>query len=203
MQVSKFLEIVREQNNLPMLFEFRPGSIVPGGYHVTEIKNATYETIDCGNSLHTWKEVIVQVWVPQEAAAEDPHMSAEKFLKIWDVVDSRLNLYQDAEIRIEYGDSQHVTSNYDVHGFSETEDGLIVQMAPPRTMCKPREILVPLQDFAQSTLEAVSCCSPSGREETVIPLNVAADGGSSCCTPSVEKEAVSVSAAPVTSSSCC
>lgn len=200
MKVKDFLAAVRNSSGNPLLFEFKPGHVVQGGYHVTEIKNAQYETIDCGNSLHTWKEVIVQVWVPAEATAEDAHMPADKFLKIWDVVDSRLNLYQDAEIRIEYGDTEHVTSNYDVHGFAETEDGMVVQMAPPRTMCKPREILVPLQDFAEATLESVSCCAPSAREETVIPLNVASNGGSSCCGPSEEQEPIQIA---VNNSSCC
>lgn len=190
MKVKDFLAAVKDRSDNPLVFEFKPGSVVQGGYHVTEIKNAQYETIDCGNSLHTWKEVIVQVWVPAEAKAEDPFMPASKFLKIWDVVDAKLNLYQDAEIRIEYGDASHLTSNYDVHGFAENEDGLVVQMSPPRTMCKPREILVPLQDFAKETLDAVSCCSPSAREETVIPLPAQASNGSSCCGSDEVKEAV-------------
>ncbi len=202
MKVKDFLAAVKDRSESPLLFEFKPGFVVQGGYHVTEIKNAQYETIDCGNSLHTWKEVIVQVWVPEEATAEDPHMPAEKFMKIWDVVDSKLNLYKDAEIRIEYGDTENVTSNYDVHGFAETEDGFVVQMAPPRTMCKPREILVPLQDFAQATLEAVSCCSPSDREETVIPLEAESSNGSSCCAPAEKAKSFALDMAE-SNSSCC
>ncbi len=200
MKVNDFLTAIRNNSDSPLLFEIKPGLVVQGGYHVTEIKNAQYETIDCGNSLHSWQEVIVQVWVPEEATAEDAHMPADKFLKIWDVVDSRLNLYKDAEIRIEYGDAEHVTSNYDVHGFAETEDGFVVQMAPPRTMCKPREILVPLQDFAAATLETVSCCAPSAREETVTPLNIAQSDAGSCCGPNETQEPIQIA---VTNASCC
>lgn len=181
MQVSDFLTYLKTAENKPILFEIAPGDIVQGGYHVTEIKNSTYETIDCGNSLHTWKEVIVQLWVPEEAQADDPWMPSGKFLKIWDVVDSRLSLFPDAEIRIEFGDAAHLTSNYHVDGFAQTEDGIVVQMAPPRTMCKPREILIEPNEMSAAAVES-SCCTPSARKETVVPLAMAGiSKESNCC----------------------
>ena len=181
MLVSEFLNQLKDQESQPVLFEYAPGRVVQGGYHVTEIKNSTYETIDCGNSLHTWKEVIVQVWVPEEAKEGDPWMPSGKFLKIWDVVDNRLSLFQDAEIRIEYGDANNLTSNYHVDGVVPTEDGIVIQMAPPRTMCKPRQILIEPNEMSAETVDS-TCCTPSARKETIIPLAVAdAQKTSSCC----------------------
>lgn len=191
MQVTEFLKTVQAHPELPLLFEFRPGQSVQGGYHVTEIKNASYETIDCGNSLHTWQEVIVQIWVPEEATPEDAHMSAGKFAKIWQVVDGRLHLYRNAEIRIEYGDGEHLTANYQVDQLVVTENGLRVKMAPPQTQCKAREILIPLNGGGSSASQA-SCCTPAdthnGRQETIMPLPVEAiqseeAAGASCCAP--------------------
>ena len=186
MNVSQFLEEIEAHGDRPLLFEYKSGEVVQGGYHVTEIKNASYETIDCGNSLHTWKEVVVQVWVPEEASAEDPWMPTGKFLKIWNVVDKRLALYRDAEIRIEFGDASNLTSIYHVDGFAATEDGLVAQLAPPRTMCKPREILIEPNEMSAAVVSAVaeaSCCGPAERQETVVPLaTVAAEkSGSGCC----------------------
>ena len=88
MQVKQFLDIVKQHQDMPLLFEYQPGSVVSGGYHVTEIKNAEFHTIDCGNSLHSWKEVIVQIWVPDEASQNDDWMPTSKFAKIWDIVDA-------------------------------------------------------------------------------------------------------------------
>lgn len=169
MQVKEFLQKIKTHADQPLLFEYAGGQVVQGGYHVTEIKNASYDTIDCGNSLHTWNEVVVQLWVPEGAKVSDPWMPTSKFAKIWDVVDSRLSLYQDAEIRIEYGDATHLTSNYHVDDIVATEDGLVVQMAPPRTMCKPREILIAPNEMSEATV-AESCCAPTGRVETIVPL---------------------------------
>ncbi len=192
MQVRDFLQKIKEQGEQPILFEITAGQVVQGGYHVTEIKNASYDTIDCGNSLHSWKEVVLQLWVPEEAKVSDPWMSSTKLLKIWDIVDSRLSLYQDAEIRIEYGDATHLTSNYHVDNVVATEDGLMVQMAPPRTMCKPREILIAPNEMSETAV-AEACCAPTGRVETVVPLAgsielqvgavpvATVQGKSSCC----------------------
>ena len=193
MQVSDFLEKVDRYGDLPLLFELSSGHVVQGGYHVTEIKNASYETIDCGNSLHTWHEVVVQLWVPSEASVDDGWMPTGKFRKIWDAVDGRLALHRNAEIRFEYGDSQHLTSNYQVQGLVETEDGLVVQLAPPRTMCKPREILVPFNvvgDAVQAAVQKARDMVPA-RLETVIPLalvNAGGGGGESCCAPAPSSE---------------
>lgn len=178
MQVKQFLSAIG-QNKKPLLFEYAPGKRVQGGYHVTEIKNAQYDTIDCGNSVHRWQEVIVQVWVPEEAQESEPHMPTAKFRKIWDVVDSRLSLFQDAEIRIEFGDGSNLTAIYHVDGVVDTEDGLIVQMAPPRTMCKPREILVPFGNAAGVVANAVN----TRVGETVIPLAVGGENTAVCCSP--------------------
>ena len=165
MKVSKFLKTVRENESLPMLFHHN-GEVVQGGFHVTEIKNVSVETIDCGKSIHDWKEVVVQIWVPEEAKETDPRMSANKFMKIWDTVDNRLSLYQDAEIKIEYGDERFNTANYQVGSLKPTADGLVVEMQPLQTLCKPREILVPLNAAGELVLEMVggssdSCCTPS------------------------------------------
>lgn len=184
MQVQQFLDLIEANNELPILFEYGSGKVVQGGYHVTEIKNATFDTIDCGNSLHRWREVIIQVWVPEEAKSEDPHMSASKFLKIWDVVDGRLNLFRDAEIRIEFGDESNLTSNYHVDGVATTEDGVVIQMAPPRTMCKPREILIPFTNG-----QTVNVGQVAQRVEQVIPLNLGLqNSSSSCCAPADSAE---------------
>lgn len=180
MLVNEFIQTLAQYPEQPLLFEFRPGETVKGGYHVTEIKNATFETIDCGNSLHSWTEVILQVWEPEGIQPGRAPMSTGKFLKIWGIVDSRIPLNQDAEIRIEYGDAQQLTSVYHVDSLHATDKGILVQMTPPRTLCKPRELLGTLQGFAN---ESAGCCSnpnPRHESETAIPLvQVHAQAG--CC----------------------
>ena len=165
MLVKEFIQTLERHPDLPLLFEYGHGQTVKGGYHVTEIKNAVFETIDCGNSLHTWKEVILQIWEPDGLQPDQARMSTGKFLKIWGIVDSRIPLNQDAEIRIEYGDTQLLTSVYHVDSLNVTADGISVQMTPPRTLCKPRELLGTLQG-----VDAAGSPNPVYETEKAIPL---------------------------------
>ena len=177
MLVRDFIQTIQQNPSKPLLFLYDDEQIVPGGYHVTEIKNAQFDTIDCGNSLHTWREVILQVWLPDEVAADAAPMSTDKFAKIWSIVDSRIPLNTEAEIRVEYGNAAQLTAVYHVDALQDTPEGLVVKMAPPRTLCKPRELLQELNGYACTD----NSCAPQTRHETeqAIPLPLAAMA--SCC----------------------
>ncbi len=170
MLVKEFLDTLAVHPDAELLFEYDDGRFVAPGFHVTEIKNTTYETIDCGNSLHTWNEIIAQLWVPDDVAPGSTRMTAALFSKIWTVVADRILLDPDAEIRIEYGDDESRTALYHVDSISEaTSEGagsLTISLTPQRTLCKPRAILVDFNPGAEELQDA--CCSTTN--ETVLPL---------------------------------
>ncbi|MBT8249487.1 MAG: hypothetical protein KJN81_04450 [Acidimicrobiia bacterium] len=166
MLVKEFLDTLAVHPNAALLFEYDDGRFVAPGFHVTEIKNTTYETIDCGNSLHTWNEIIAQLWVPDDVEPGSTHMTAALFSKIWSVVADRIQLDPDAEIRIEYGDEESRTALYHVDSISEGASSLTISLVPQRTLCKPRAILVDLNPGAEELQDA--CCGPAN--ETVLPL---------------------------------
>src|SRR5712692_8402683 len=85
-----------------LLFINVNGRTVQAGYHLTELKAASFQTVDCGGRVNHWHETIVQLWVP--ADADDDYMTAAKFLKIFEKVSGMIPLDLDAEIRVEYGD---------------------------------------------------------------------------------------------------
>jgi hypothetical protein len=39
------------------------GATIHGGYHLTELKAASFDTVDCGRAKNQWNETIVQLWV--------------------------------------------------------------------------------------------------------------------------------------------
>ncbi|MCB8981008.1 MAG: hypothetical protein H6657_26685 [Ardenticatenaceae bacterium] len=176
MLVRDFIQTIQQNPGKPLRFLYDDGQTVPGGYHVTEIKNAQFDTIDCGNSLHTWREVIVQVWLPDGVAPDAPLMATDKFAKIWSIVDSRIPLDNEAEVRVEYGNDQRVTAVYHVDDLQLTPEGLLVKMAPSRTLCKPRELLQELNGYTATAYGGTP--QTKHEAEQVIPLAAAP---ASCC----------------------
>jgi hypothetical protein len=152
MKTNEFISALRPAPNNQLVFVDLAGHPVPTGYHLTEIKAAAFDTVDCGGQINHWRETIMQLWVPQDA--DDGYMTAAKFLKIFDKVSGMVPLNFEAEIRIEYGDENFFPSTYHVRSIRHERNATHVLLEPPGTTCKARD-----RRLASST--TTSCCEPA------------------------------------------
>lgn len=67
-------------------FEYQQGQKVDASFHITEIKQASIVSVDCGGQMNSWTEVIVQLWEPPVKEAERP-MTVSKALQIVNLVE--------------------------------------------------------------------------------------------------------------------
>ena len=138
MTTHDFISRLREAPAKQLVFSNPDGATVHGGYHLTELKAASFDTVDCGAQKNQWYETIVQLWVPEEEENGE-FMTAAKFLAIYDKVARLIPLDATAEIRFEYGDENFPPSNYHVEIISENEVELLVQLRLPQATCKARD----------------------------------------------------------------
>jgi len=156
MKTNEFISTLRTAPSNQLIFADLDGHAVHSGYHLTELKAASLETVDCGGQTNRWQETIVQLWVPSHA--DDEYMSAAKFLKIFDKVRGMIPLDLDAEIRVEYGDDNFFPSTYHVRSVTHDQTTTRVLLEPPHTTCKARDRRV-------ETLSTTdSCCAPPTEE---------------------------------------
>jgi hypothetical protein len=137
MKTEEFIAALRRSPEKQLIFQDGQEHAVQRGYHLTELKAARFDTVDCGGQVSQWEETIVQLWVPDEA--DEHYMTAEKFLKILDKVRGLIPLQLDAEIRVEYGDDNFFPSTYHVSSVSENSDEIRFTLRPPATTCKARD----------------------------------------------------------------
>ena len=104
MKTREFIEQLRGARSKQVLFVDENDTTIHGGYHLTELKAATFDTVDCGGQKNRWHETIVQLWVPEDEDESTEFMTANKFLSIYDRVSGMIALDPEAEIRFEYGD---------------------------------------------------------------------------------------------------
>jgi uncharacterized protein DUF6428 len=149
MKTSEFISALRRWPNKGLLFTKANGDAIHSGYHLTEIKAVTYDTVDCGGQKNRWNETILQLWVP--STADDDYMSAGKFVSIYDKVRKLVSIDEDAEVRIEYGDETFFPTMYHVTNLSENQNELRAVLEPPATTCKAR-------DRAKNA-KSESCCA--------------------------------------------
>ena len=156
MKTNEFISTLRAAPSNQLIFADLDGHAVHSGYHLTELKAASFETVDCGGQTNRWQETIVQLWVPSQAGNE--YMTAAKFLKIFDKVRGMIPVDLDAEIRVEYGDDNFFPSTYHVRSVTDDQTTTRVLLEPPHTTCKARDRRV-------ETLSTTdSCCAPPTEE---------------------------------------
>lgn len=137
MKTKEFIDILRASPEQDLVFVNSEDIAIHPGYHLTEIKAASYDTVDCGNQKNRWSETILQLWVPEET--DENYMKAGKFMRIFDSVRASILLQEDADVRIEYGDENFFPSIYSVAAISKLGNALNVLLEPPGTTCKARD----------------------------------------------------------------
>jgi Family of unknown function (DUF6428) len=181
MKTQEFVTSLRAHNDTPVIFDYG-GARVPAGYHVTEVKAVSYQTMDCGGKSDAWTETIVQLWNP-DATDKKEFMSAKKFLNIFDRAASGVPVTTTSELRLEYGNETMPAINYHVGNISLEDGKLVIKLEPPKVQCKARN-----RSAEASVDTASACCTPSqnlgisstARAERGISVETAKTG-TGCC----------------------
>ena len=138
MTTQDFIAQLRRAPAKPLLFVNAEGDTIHAGYHLTEIKAAKFDTVDCGGEKNRWSETLMQLWVPANEISEQ-FMTAGKFLSIYERVSCMIDVDAAAEVRFEYGDENFFPSNYHVDSVIEETEALRVELRPPQMTCKARD----------------------------------------------------------------
>jgi hypothetical protein len=149
MTTNQFIAALRHAPKDRLIFVNEAGDRIHPGYHLTEIKAAHLDTVDCGGQANRWNETIVQLWVPAET--DDEYMTAGKFLSIFDKVTRMIPLEQEAEVRVEYGDANFFPSLYHIEAVTSEKGTTQVLLEPPVTTCKARDRRI-------EQVETTACC---------------------------------------------
>lgn len=163
MNTQEFLELLKLNQNKDLMFEYHPGKFVGANYHITEVKNISVESVDCGAGTDSWKETVVQLWESPKEMDKKEFMSSYKALGILNKVNRMYPMIQDAELKIEYSNSTFHTAQLFVQGYSLRENALILHLSVKKTDCKAKETCgVPVESSENQKELANSCAPGSG-----------------------------------------
>ncbi|MFD2034299.1 DUF6428 family protein [Belliella marina] len=175
MKTSEFTQILRENPEKALFFEYQSGQYVRTDYHITEIKNVNYDTVDCGGIRNQWSEVHIQLW-ENEIPEPDHAVDSSKALKIFEVVNKVRETFPDTEIKFEYGNSLFPTAVLPIHNIKDTGNALIVQLTPDQTTCKAKDRATTPEE------KAAACCGPVS-EKPKVRVSLASLQTANSCEP--------------------
>ena len=161
MQTQEFLSLLQEHSNKSLLFEYAAGKTIGANYHITEVKNVTIDSVDCGAGTDFWKETVIQLWESPKELDKTEYMLAYKALGILNKVDKMKPMERNVELKFEYSNSSFHTAQLFVNEYLIEGENLILKLGVEKTDCKAKEECgVPVGVNAVENEEA--CCSPEG-----------------------------------------
>ncbi|GGF36922.1 DUF6428 family protein [Echinicola rosea] len=177
MKTQEFISLLEKHPKTPLFFEYAPGQYVRSDYHITEVKNVDFDTVDCGGQANKWSETHVQLW-ENEALEPDHQVDSSKALKIFEVVDKVRPTYQDSTIKFEYGNRSFTTAILPIGEIELDAKKIVVKLGVDQTACKAK-------DRAQTAEEkAQACCGPVPSKKSIVLTGQDQNEctpGSGCC----------------------
>lgn len=136
MNTSTFIETLISNTGKNLQFVLPDETTISGDLHITEIQHHSVQSVDCGGNAHNYNETVFQLSV-NERSNSVAKWTTDKAIKIIDTVGQKSSYSNDAELLIEFGDSNHPTIRYSVARIETISEGISVLMTVKPTVCKP------------------------------------------------------------------
>ena len=148
MMTNEFLQLLAHTKDKILAFQVMDHQI-PSNYHISEIKQTSIKSADCGHKEHQWKETSLHLFIPESDKINRPKMTSTKLLKIFNGLEY---IDLDSKIKIEYANSpKSAISIYQIYQTSVNEKQILVELEAVQSECKPL-------NKAQIS-QAKSCCN--------------------------------------------
>ncbi|MDN3670546.1 DUF6428 family protein [Echinicola jeungdonensis] len=177
MKTSEFINILKENPKTILSFEYAPGQFVRPDFHITEVKNVDFDTVDCGGVANNWSETHVQLW--ENEVAEPGHLvDSSKAFKIFEVVNKVRSTYLDTEIKFEYDNPSFNTAVLPVASIVKGPEKIIVKLGSDHATCKAKDRANTKEERDQA------CCGPVKTRKPKFRLKakeISCAAGTDCC----------------------
>ncbi len=160
MNTSEFLSLLKQHQEKSLLFEYANDKYVGANYHITEVKNITIDTVDCGSGTNYWKETVVQLWESPKEKGKKEFMSVYKALSILSKVDNIKPMVKDAEVKFEYSNADFHTAQLFVDDYNLDGKSLIMKLSVEKTDCKAKATCGVADKTGEVPEEVAACCDP-------------------------------------------
>lgn len=161
MKTQEFFNVLEQNIDKSLLFEYKPNELVGANYHITEVKHIAVDSVDCGAQTDAWKETIIQLWESPSEKGKTEYMSAFKAIDILKKVGTMKPYDLASEVKFEYSNETFHTAQLFVNDFEIQGNNLIVKLAIEKTDCKAKE-LCGVPEVSETSSSNEPCCSPDG-----------------------------------------
>lgn len=165
LDMNQLLALLQENPDKALVFQFGE-SIINPEYHVTEIKHARINSVDCGKKSKPehWEELCVQL-LDGAANNTGAYMPTGKFAGIVGTAVKRLNVESNAALYFEFSPNNGPMNKLHAVSIDADESQLRIHLGSQSAVCKPfqrsklAQATVALSGGAIGLQQLAGCCS--------------------------------------------
>lgn len=161
MKTQDFIQLLQSNPEKELIFEYRDGQTVGANYHITEVKNVTVDSVDCGAGTGYWKETVIQLLENPSEINKTRYMTAAKALAILNRVNNIKPMDPLSPVKFEYGNPDFHTAQIPVGSYNTQGDHLIVRLREEAAACKGKSKAVHVstgRGAHKTVVSARGCC---------------------------------------------
>nr|CAA6824594.1 MAG: Unknown protein [uncultured Thiotrichaceae bacterium] len=135
--ISDLTAALYTKPDLPLKF-YLDGAAINPGYHITEIRHAAINSLDCGRNSDSeqWNEVTIQL-LDGSAQSSEGHMSGSKFLAIVGTAVKSLSIDTAPYLFFEFALGNGPLRKLNIESIERTKDEISVSLGSETAVCKP------------------------------------------------------------------
>jgi len=159
MTTIEFLNLIDENPNKDLVFQFPNGELIGYNYHITEVKHATINSVDCGGRSDSWHETIIQLLEGDSEKLPQKYLSTYKAKGIFAKVNRSFNFIEDSILKFEYGNNHFQTAQLFVNHYETLGKQLLIILDVVPTQCKASDVC---GIETNVNVEKEPCCTADG-----------------------------------------
>ena len=153
--LPEFIGALKDNADAALVFAVN-GTRIRGGYHVTELKHAAVQSVDCGGNLDDWDETVIQLL---DGHSDEGHMTAGKFAGIAQKSLGAIPALALGRLRFEYAPQNGPAQVFTAGQVSPGKHGVTVELNPEFAACKPAQSTVGCCGASEKTAQSSGCCA--------------------------------------------
>jgi len=175
--ISNLVSALKNNPDLPVIFTQNEQTISPG-YHITEVKIAVVNSLDCGQGTDQWRELVIQL-LDGDDDSSNAYMQSAKFHGILGQALKAEQVDDDTHLYFEFTPGNAAMQKSSIKEVEIVNNTIAITLATTTAQCKPYQRALARGTVATSS---TGCCGPAPKPEQACCDTGSISNNSSCCT---------------------
>jgi len=166
--IDTLLDALSSNPDRPVLFTQNGNTISPG-YHVTEVKVSTVNSLDCGQGTDQWRELVIQL-LDGNPMSSQAYMPSTKLLGILNQALSKTTSDENTQLYFEFAPANAALLKSSIAAIELVDSTITIALDATTAACKPFQRALANGTMSRSgngccgsaPTSSQSCCDSSG-----------------------------------------